>query len=114
MKKVLNTAFLFSLIIQSIFAETYKVPPSSTTYGSVPVISDKAMEYCVKVYNEAKWLESDINSMYVNQYSQSSIDAYNAKVNKHSTMINYFNQYCAGKQSESAYRAARNLNAKND
>ena len=75
------------------FAQTYKVPPSSTVMGDVPVISDEAME-----------------ATRVDQYSQASVDAYNAKIARHNRMTTDFNLYCAGKQSQSAYEAAQRLN----
>jgi hypothetical protein len=106
--------FLSLLIIgfgfQVLMAQTYELPPTSKSYGHVPVISDEAMEKCVKLYNEAKWLSDEIQNTYVDQYSQSSVDKYNKKITKHSEMIKFFNQNCAGKQSESAYRAAQKLN----
>ena len=91
-------------------AKTYDVPPSSTTSINVPYISDEAMEECVKLYNEAKWLGEDIAATNVNQYNHASVDAYNARVSRHSEMISSFNEDCAGKQSESAFRAAKKLN----
>jgi hypothetical protein len=94
----------------SVSSQIYEVPPSTTTSSNVPYISDSAMEQCVKIYNEAKWLEKEIETTHVNQYSQPSINAYNSKVTKQSAMIIHFNQNCAGKQSESAYRAAKKLN----
>ena len=96
--------------VQSVSAQVYEVPPSSTVSGSVPWISDEAMESCVKLYNEGKWLGEKINSMQVDRYSQSSVSAYNNKVSKHSKLTNQFNQNCAGKQSKSAYEAAQKLN----
>lgn len=68
------------------------------------------MEQCVKDYNEAKWLYEELNNTQVDQYSQASVDAYNAKVERHTRMTNAFNRNCAGKQSESARRAAEKLN----
>lgn len=94
----------------SLFATEYEVPPSSATSANVPWIPDSEMERCVKLYNESKWLEEELNRTSVNQYSQESVDAYNSKVSRHSKMIDDFNTNCAGKQSESAYRAAENLN----
>ena len=52
----------------------------------------------------------EIDQIQVNQYNQLSVDNYNSKVSRHSKMINSFNKDCAGKQSESAYRAAKKLN----
>ena len=93
-----------------VFGAKYEVPPTSSTSANVPYISDAAMEQCVKIYNEAKWLGEDIDRTVVNQYNQTSINTYNSKIDKHSRTIDYFNKYCAGKQSESAYRAAQKLN----
>jgi len=93
-----------------VYAKTYEVPPTSSTMGSVPVISDEKMEWCVKLYNEAKWLGKEINNMYVNQYDSNSVNNYNNKVRKHSSMIRQFNAECAGKQSYSAWKAAQKLN----
>lgn len=89
---------------------TYEVPPSDVTRLNVPVISDQAMEECVKLYNEIEWLGEDVDRTSVNRYSQHSVDSYNRKVSQHSEMTNRFNRDCAGKQSESAYRAAQKLN----
>jgi hypothetical protein len=91
-------------------ARDYELPPSISTSANVPWISDAAMEQCVTIYNEAQWLEEEINGTAVNQYSQAAVDAYNSKITRHSELIDYFNQNCAGKQSESAYRAAQKLN----
>ena len=113
MKKTNYLLIIFVVMgIQGLSAQVYKVPPSSTTSGSVPWIADDAMEACVKLYNEGKWLGEKINRIQVDKYSQSSVDTYNNKVNQHSKMINKFNQSCAGKQSKSAYDAAQKLNQK--
>ncbi|GIT99701.1 hypothetical protein TSL6_02080 [Sulfurovum sp. TSL6] len=103
---------IFILCAQNAIAKEYEVPPTSSTRGHVPYISDQAMEVCIKLYNEAKWLDKEISNTQVNQYSQASVDAYNNKVSHHSQMINDFNRNCAGKQSESAYKAAQKLNNK--
>ena len=118
MKKYTNTLVaLFAMLIvgmiistQQVMAKQYEVPPSSSTYGHVPYISDEAMEQCVILYNKAKDLGQELRTMYVDRYSQSSIDAYNRKVDLHTQMTTQFNSQCAGKQSESAYRAAQKLN----
>lgn len=111
--------FKYSLVVFSLFtsyalnnafAREYVTPPTSRTSANVPWIPDDQMEYCVKIYNEAGWLEEEISSTYVDRYNQYSVNAYNEKVNRHSNMINYFNAHCAGKQSESAYKAAQKLN----
>ncbi len=102
---------LFSIItIASALSQTYEVPPSSSTYSHVPYISDEAMKQCIILYNKAKWLADEARSEHVDQYNQASVNAYNEKVKRHASMINYFNANCAGKQSESAYRAAQELN----
>ena len=108
-------AFILSFFVFSAHAQSrvYEAPPSSSTHGHVPWISDEKMEDCVKLYNEAKWLSSKIDRTNVNQYSQESVDSYNQEVDKHSRMINSFNKDCAGKQSESAYKAAQKLNSQN-
>lgn len=115
MKKLLIPFILIICSISSTTqARTYITPPTSSTRGQVPWIPDDAMEACVKLYNEAKWLGEEIDRTYVDQYSQSSVDSYNLKINRHSSMINTFNRDCAGKQSESAYRAAQKLNSQNN
>ncbi len=93
-----------------LFAKQYEVPPSHATSSHVPVISDEAMEVCVKLYNETEWLFKEINNMPVDSYSQTSVNNYNKKVNDVSNMQNRFNSECAGKQSESACKAAKKLN----
>ena len=108
-KKVLIGVSIVGLATVST-AREYKAPPTSSTSGSIPYISDQAMEKCVKLYNHAKWLKDEIDSIYVDRYSQSSVNNYNNKVNNHSNMINQFNSNCAGKQSYSAWKAAQKLN----
>ena len=93
--------------------QEYEIPPSSSTTLSVPYISDVAMKECVRIYNEAKWLSEEIDGTEVNRYSQAAVNAYNAKVSQHANMTAAFNRDCAGKQSESAYRAAQELNKAN-
>lgn len=107
--------FLFAFILfisgnSSLAARQYVEPPSSATSSSAPVISDEAMEACVALYNEAEWLYKEIGNTYMNQYSQESVNVYNANVNQHSSMTNRFNKDCAGKQSYSAWKAAQKLN----
>ena len=94
----------------SIFAQEYVVPPSASTRSNVPVISDVAMEKCVKLYNEAEWLGVKLEKIVVDSYSQESVDSYNKEVQELSTMTATFNNKCAGKQSQSAYDAAKKLN----
>lgn len=91
----------------------YVMPPTSSTYANVPVISDAQMEQCVEIYNQAKWLEESLQNAYVDPYSNASVNTYNQQVARHSQMLNWFNQNCAGKQSYSACEAARELNRKN-
>lgn len=102
--------FITLTLVCSLNAREYVAPPTSSTRSSVPVISDKAMEKCVKIYNEAEWLGEKLNNTYVDQYDSASVNNYNKEVNKHSQMTNYFNQNCAGKQSYSAWKAAQKLN----
>ena len=105
--------FTFLIANSGVLAQTYETPPSSSTYGHVPYISDKAMEQCVILYNKTKWLGQEINNTTVDQYSQASVEAYNEKINQYTNMLSVFNRDCAGKQSESAYRAAQKLNSGN-
>lgn len=97
----------------SVAKRHYTAPPTSSTSGYIPVISDELMEKCVEIYNQAKWLGEELQNTYVNQYSQTSVNNYNNKVGQHQSMITWFNQNCAGKQSRSACEAARELNRKN-
>lgn len=108
--KQINWATGLLLISTTVFSQSYKAPPTSSTGGYVPVISDKQMEQCVKIYNGAEWLAEEINNTYVNQYDSYSVNSYNAKIDQHRQMTNWFNRYCAGKQSRSACEAAKKLN----
>lgn len=109
MKKC-NLIFSLLFISGAVFAQSYKAPPTSSTSGYVPVISDELMEQCVKIYNEAEWLEADLNRSSINQYSQYEVNQYNQNVAKLNQLTNWFNQHCAGKQSRSACEAAKKLN----
>lgn len=100
----------FVCMSANVFAREYEIPPVHTTGADVPWITDAAMEQCVKLYNEAKWLEEEIDRTFVDRYSQESVDAYNNKIAIHSRMIDDFNGGCAGKESESAHKAAQKLN----
>ena len=95
----------------SSYAQQYVVPPSKSTRQHVPVISDAAMEKCVKLYKEANWLNDKLGMMVVDSYDQDAVAKYNGEIDKHSIMTNKFNKDCAGKQSQSAYEAARKLNS---
>lgn len=112
MNKLIPFAVLLATSI-NIYAQepVYKVPPSSSTSSHVPWISDEAMEQCVILYNKIEWLEDEIDNTHVNRYSQDSVNTYNSKIDQFSMMVNKFNSDCAGKQSESAYRAAQKLNS---
>lgn len=94
-------------------AQRYTAPPTSSTTGYVPVISDQQMEQCVEIYNQAKWLDEELSRTSVNQYSSYKVNAYNQKADKHRQLTSWFNQNCAGKQSQSACKAAQELNRKN-
>lgn len=104
------TLFFACALASQALAQTYVIPPSDSTTRSVPVISDEAMEQCVRDYNESNWLEKDIKRTIVNEYSQASVNAYNAKIERLNKMTNTFNRNCAGKQSASAAKAAEKLN----
>ncbi|CZE49901.1 stress protein, tellurium resistance protein TerZ [Campylobacter geochelonis] len=110
MKKVV---IFMGFVIFASANPSYEIPPSDTTTAYVEVISDELMQECIKIYNEAKWLEQDLNSEFVNQYSSYEVDKYNQKVRKYSQMIEWFNLNCANKQSKSACKAANKLNGKN-
>ena len=111
MKNLVYKLMLVAVVFgtQNLMAQVYVAPPSSTTSGSVPWISDNAMEACVVLYNETKWFKDEIQRTPVDNYSQTSVNNYNKKINKHSGMIAEFNRSCAGKQSKSAYEAAQRL-----
>ena len=101
---------LLLCVVNLLNGRDYVAPPTSSGNGGV--ISDEAMENCVKIYNEATWLAEKLQVTNVNQYDSNSVNNYNNKVGEHSNMINYFNQNCAGKQSYSAWKAAQKLNGK--
>ena len=103
-------AFVLESSLPCFAQQSYVVPPSSSTRGHVPVISDEQMEECVKVYNESKWLTQDLGRTRVNQYSQAEVNAYNRKVNEVNSKTEWFNANCAGRQSRSACEAAQKLN----
>lgn len=114
MKTPLSFILLFFGSTHCAIASHYTAPPTSSTRGYVPVISDQQMEQCVEVYNQAKWLGEELDRTYVNQYSSYEVNAYNQKVvQQQQQMTNWFNQHCAGKQSYSACKAAQELNRKN-
>lgn len=92
---------------------SYTMPPSHSTYGYASVISDEDMKKCVELYNQAKWLSEELDKMQVNEYSESSVNAYNEKAAKGNLLVNQFNRLCAGKQSESACAQANALNREN-
>jgi hypothetical protein len=110
-KSFISPGFLYLVAFTcSAASKTYVVPPTTRTSSNVPYISDAAMVKCVSLYNNAKWLAEELDKTVVDQYSQESVDRYNEKVNKHRQMSQIFNRDCAGKQSESAYKAAQALN----
>lgn len=112
---VKKSFILTALLAMSTFAvaKHYVAPPTSSTRGHVPVISDELMEKCVEVYNQAEWLVEELNNTYVNQYSSYEVNAYNQKVGQQQQLTDWFNRNCAGKQSYSACKAAQELNRKN-
>ena len=105
-RTILGILFITSLM----YSRTYEIPPTSSTRGSVPVISDKKMEECVKLYNQGNWLSEEINGININQYDSNSVNNYNDKVRQQRVMTKKFNAECAGKQSYSAWKAAQKLN----
>ena len=113
-----------SSILDEVNNREYEVPPSGTEAIGASPISDEDMEYCVKIYNEAKWLKEEakglsatIEGTQVNRYNREAVDAYNAKVaeynimkERHDSMIGYFNSHCANRQAASAKRIVDCLN----
>lgn len=109
--KLLLIILTLSIGLTQVFSQNYEVPPTESG-GNAIVISDAAMEQCVKLYNETKWLEEEIDRTVVDQYSSYSVNAYNDKVNKANMMSQMFNRDCAGRQSYSAWKAAQKLNGR--
>ena len=91
----------------------YEIPPSTQTQGYAPVISDEAMQECVKIYNEALAIEKALSSARVNEHSSYEVNLYNESIRAYSQLIDRFNANCAGKQSYSACKAVQELNRKN-
>ena len=106
--KISLIILILSIGLTQVFSQNYVVPPE--VRGNGIVISDAAMEQCVKLYNETKWLNEEIDRTVVDQYNSYSVNAYNAKVNKANMMSQMFNRDCANRQSQSAYEAAQRLN----
>ncbi len=104
----LSILLILSISFTQMFSQKYEVPPDIR--GNGIVISDAAMEECVKLYNETKWLNEEIDRTVVDQYNSYSVNEYNDKVNKANMMSKRFNRDCAGRQSQSAYEAAQKLN----
>ncbi|WP_170018368.1 hypothetical protein [Campylobacter sp. RM16190] len=104
---------LICSIAISLIGGEYKIPPSSSAYGYVPVISDEMMKKCIEVYNQAQWLENSLNSFRVDQYSSLEVKEYNRLLYKYNSLINWFNFNCAGKQSKSACEVTKKLNKQN-
>ncbi len=91
---MVRVALLFLCAVGYVWGNSYEVPPSSSTYGYVPVISDRQMEECVRVYNEILSMERSINP----------------QVSQYNSYVDWYNTNCAGKQSQSACEAANKLN----
>lgn len=89
-------------------ANEYLMPPTSQSFGYVPVISDEMMKKCIKVYNQKRWLEDSLSAP--NLYSEYEVNNYNIKVQKIENLTNWFNINCAGKQSQSACKMTNELN----
>jgi hypothetical protein len=106
---------LISILIFSnlSFAQTYKKPPDVATFGYVPVISDSKMQECVVLYNKAEWLQEEMELIIIDNYSEESVNSFNKKLNKHTSMIDKFNLECSGKQSLSSCKEVEKLNKQN-
>lgn len=79
MKPVNLIVFLFLCLPNISMAEStqrYVAPPISTTTSHVPTISDAAMEECVRLYNEAKWISEKLETTYVDNYNEDSVNTY--------------------------------------
>lgn len=95
---MIKIALLFMCVTSYIFANNgYEVPPSSSTFGYAPVISDRQVEECVRVYNNILRMERNYSSS-VSQYNNS---------------VDWYNNNCAGKQSQSAYESTNRRQQKN-
>lgn len=123
MNKILFTC---TCCLSTIFATTnalaetdkvYVVPPSSSISSPTgpPSISDEEAKVCVELYNEAQWLEEDIEQSVnaVDRSDKNAVNAHNAKISDYRNMINKYNQDCAGKHSGSAQDATDELNQNN-
>ncbi|MCR5084082.1 MAG: hypothetical protein K6A65_01100 [Succinivibrionaceae bacterium] len=103
-KMVILAAALAALPVHgTLAAGPYVPPPSSATTGHVPVISDEAMEQCVKAYNETLDLQRSLQG-------GGSPGDYNRKAARYNSLVDWFNANCAGRQSRSACEAANLLN----
>lgn len=111
-KHLIFLAFILQNPIYTI-ARSYEMPPTVTTLGNVPIISDEQMKICVETYNKTEWLKDDLSRRYVNQYDSYAVEQYNQDVKEVNQLANWFNLNCAGKQSYSACKAANELNRKN-
>lgn len=114
--RILNNNLFISLCLMTVLTDNclsdqvFTVPPSDSSYGYAPVISDKMMQKCVEVYNKAKWLNEELSATQHSLNSNKAVKDFNKKVNEVNSLSNWFNQNCAGKQSRSACEAANKLN----
>jgi len=111
MKLVIFSALSIALLTSHAQQRTYEVPPSSNVVnGSIPGISDKDMKKCVEIYNEAAWLKNELNNSKVDLAQPGQVESYNYQASLYSQMADYYNNNCAGKQSNLAHDVVQQLN----
>lgn len=94
--KLLLIILTLSIGLIQVFSQEYEMPPTvKGRYGTM--ISPAEMEECIKLYNEIKWLNEEIDRTVVDQYSSYSVNAYNNKVNDSNMMSQRYNRDCAKK-----------------
>ena len=56
---------------------------------------------CQYLHDEIQELKSELNSTYVDRYSQYSVDNYNRKIHRINQLANQFNAYCVNRPRQS-------------
>lgn len=70
---------------------------------SLAIVFNSALAYdCQDLYDEIQELKDDLNSTYVDQYSQHSVDNYNQKIYHLNELADQFNTYCVNQQQSSS------------
>ena len=96
-------------IISSLYAKSYEMPQIEFKKGNVPMISDEQIEFCVKLYNQIKWLSEDLTKQKSSK-NQANARIYNINVKKYRNLANLFNNECAGKLAADVKTITENLN----